>query len=124
MGMGPRTNIYNSGGDPLTQFNLIFFFWSTFCLLRKADSEKMNKKYFVGDPLMQSSEHSSLSTALVGTSVITRRLLCRRFGSSKGTMQSDRRDPVTITIHYPTNEKQMPMLRVGDRWRRFECVTA
>ena len=26
--MGPRTNLYNIGGDPLTQFNLIFFYIS------------------------------------------------------------------------------------------------
>ena len=47
MGMGPRTNLYNIGGDPLTQ--LIFFYF--IFLQINADSEKMNGKYFVGDPL-------------------------------------------------------------------------
>ena len=95
MGMGPRTNLYRIGGDPLTQlnkFNYIFVIFVFF--IRNADiykinekyaggdpltqliffnliiferflQKKMNGKYFVGDPLMQSIEHSSLSTALV-----------------------------------------------------------
>ena len=67
MGMGPRTNLYRIGGDPLTQFNsLNLNFCEFFFFKRNADSEKMNGKYFVGDPLMQSIEHFSLSTALVG----------------------------------------------------------
>ena len=57
--------IYHIGGDPLTQLIYVNYFWGKFCLQINADSEKMNGKYFVGDPLMQSSEHSSLSTALV-----------------------------------------------------------
>ena len=47
MGMGPRTNLYRIGGDPLTQLN---FFEFLFCR-KNADSEKMNGTYFVGDPL-------------------------------------------------------------------------
>ena len=54
MGMGPRTNLYIIGGDPLTQLNLfiiiIFFF---FFFIRNADSDKINGKYVVGDPLTQ-----------------------------------------------------------------------
>ena len=53
MGMGPRTNLYRIGGDPLTQlkkkkkkFNLFFF-------IRNADSDQINGKYVVGDPLTQ-----------------------------------------------------------------------
>ena len=46
MGTGPRTNLYRIGGDPLTQLKQIKF--------KKIDFFKM-----------QSSEHSSLSTALV-----------------------------------------------------------
>ena len=52
MGMGPRTNLYNIGGDPLTQLNFFnYFFFNFFFFKRNADSEKMNEKYFVGDPL-------------------------------------------------------------------------
>ena len=51
MGAGPSTNLYSIGGDPLTQ--LIFFNYILLILFFKinADSEKMNGKYFVGDPL-------------------------------------------------------------------------
>ena len=68
MGMRPRANLYRIG-DPLTQlicFNFFFFFFCFF--IRNTDNEKMNENYFVGDPLthlMQSIEHSSLSTELV-----------------------------------------------------------
>ena len=54
MGMGPRTNLYKIGGDPLTQlifFNYYFFNFVVF--IRNADSDKMNGKYVVGDPLTQ-----------------------------------------------------------------------
>ena len=51
MGAGPSTNLYSIGGDPLTQNNLkklnyVFF-------IRKADSDKINGKYVVCDPLTQ-----------------------------------------------------------------------
>ena len=65
MGMGLKTNLYNIGGDPLTQliflifFNLINSIFYFLFFKRNVDSEKMNGKYFVGDPLMQSIEHSS-----------------------------------------------------------------
>ena len=54
MGMGPRTNLYRIGGDPLTQlifFNLIFFNFIFF--IRNADGDKINGTYVVGDPLPQ-----------------------------------------------------------------------
>ena len=52
MGMGPRTNLYNIGGDPLTQLICFNYFFLNFFLHQiNADSEKMNGKYFVGDPL-------------------------------------------------------------------------
>ena len=54
MGMGPRTNLYRIGGDPLTQLillilNLIIIFF----FIRNADSDQINGKYVVGDPLTQ-----------------------------------------------------------------------
>ena len=51
MGAGPRTNLYSIGGDPLTQLNFVneLFFFS----IRNADSDKINGKYVVGDPLTQ-----------------------------------------------------------------------
>ena len=57
MGMGstPRTNLYRIGGDPLTQLNFlnnIFFFFFNF-FIRNGDSDKINGKYVVGDPLTQ-----------------------------------------------------------------------
>ena len=55
MGMGPRTNLYRIGGDPLTQlifFNYIFLNFLFF--IRNADGDKnINGKYVVGDPLTQ-----------------------------------------------------------------------
>ena len=51
MGMGLRTKLYNIGGDPLTQLILLNYFFFIFFLKINADSEKMNEKYFVGDPL-------------------------------------------------------------------------
>ena len=51
MGARPSTNLYSIGGDPLTQLEknknkLVFF-------IRNADSDKINGKYVVGDPLTQ-----------------------------------------------------------------------
>ena len=54
MGMGPRTNLYRIGGDPLTQlhfFNYIFLNFVFF--IKNADGDKINGKYVVGDPLTQ-----------------------------------------------------------------------
>ena len=54
MGAGPSTNLYNIGGDPLTQLfvlNYIFFFF--FFFIRNADSDKINGTGVVGDPLTQ-----------------------------------------------------------------------
>ena len=50
MGAGPSTNLYSIGGDPLTQ--LIFFLDFVF-FIRNADSDKINGKNVVGDPLTQ-----------------------------------------------------------------------
>ena len=52
MRMGPRTNVYRIGGDPLTQ--LIYLFLLNFVFfIRNADSDKINGKYVVGDPMTQ-----------------------------------------------------------------------
>ena len=52
MGMWPRTNLYSIGGDPLTQLNILNYYY--FLLLkRNAESDKINGKYVVGDPLTQ-----------------------------------------------------------------------
>ena len=53
MGAGPSTNLYSIGGDPLTQLqNLIFFNFLFFFFIRNADSDKINRKYYVvDDPL-------------------------------------------------------------------------
>ena len=51
MGMGPRTNLYRIGGDPLTQLNLFNYIFVFF--IRNADGDKINGKYVVGDPLTQ-----------------------------------------------------------------------
>ena len=54
MGMGPRTNLFNIGGDPLTQLILFNFFFLIFLFfIKNADSDKINGKYVVGDPLTQ-----------------------------------------------------------------------
>ena len=54
MGMGPRTNLYRIGGDPLTQLIVFNFFLLHFrFFIRNADSDKINGKYVVGDPLTQ-----------------------------------------------------------------------
>ena len=50
MGVGPRTNLYNIGGDPLTQ--LIFFKVHFFSSIRNADSDEINGKYFVGEQIV------------------------------------------------------------------------
>ena len=49
MGMGPRTNLYRIGGDPLTQLN---FFNYIFLTIRNADGDKINGKYVVDDQLI------------------------------------------------------------------------
>ena len=47
-GMGPRTNI----GDQLTQLIFLnYFVLNFFFFIRNADSDKINGKYVVGDPL-------------------------------------------------------------------------
>ena len=53
MGMGPRTNLYIICGDPdpINKFKLHFFEFLFF--IRNADSDKINGKYVVGDPLTQ-----------------------------------------------------------------------
>ena len=54
MGMGPRTNLYRIGGDPLIQLNFFnYIFFEFFVFIRNADSDKINEKYIVGDPLTQ-----------------------------------------------------------------------
>ena len=53
MGMGPRTNWYRIGGDPLTQLNFFNYFFLNFVFIRNADGDKINGKYVVGGPLTQ-----------------------------------------------------------------------
>ena len=53
MSVGPRTNLYNIGGDP-DPINFFFFFFDKIDIVRK-----WTEKDFGGDPLMQSIEHSS-----------------------------------------------------------------
>ena len=54
MGMGPRTNLYRIGGDPLTQLKKCnYIFLNFFVFIRNADSDKINGKYVDGDPLTQ-----------------------------------------------------------------------
>ena len=54
MGMGPRTNLYSIGGDPLTQLNFLnYIFLNFFFFKRNANSDKINGKYVDGDPLTQ-----------------------------------------------------------------------
>ena len=54
MGMGPRTNLYRIGGDPLTQLIFLIFNFLIFVFfIRNADGDKINGKYVVGDPLTQ-----------------------------------------------------------------------
>ena len=61
MGMGPRTNLYNIGGDPLTQLNNFNYIFLKFVLLQNnADSEKINGKYCVGDPLIHLCNQSNI----------------------------------------------------------------
>ena len=89
MGVGPRTNVCNIGGDPLTQlilfnlfinFNFFFFFFQNVWICRH--SQKMNGKTFwwwPTDPLMQSIVHSSLSKAVVINNIVHTNLskICR-----------------------------------------------
>ena len=54
MGMGPRTNLYRIGGDPLTQLNFLNYIFLNFVFfIKNADRDKINGKYVVGDPLTQ-----------------------------------------------------------------------
>ena len=54
MGMGPRTNSYRIGGNPLTQLHFLnYIFLNFFFFIRNADSDKINGKDVVGDPLTQ-----------------------------------------------------------------------
>ena len=54
MGMGPRTNLYRIGGNLLTQLKILnYIFLIFFVFIRNADSDKINGKYVVGDPLTQ-----------------------------------------------------------------------
>ena len=54
MGMGPRINLYRIGGDPLTQLHFFNSFFLNFVFfIRNADSDQINGKYVVGDPLTQ-----------------------------------------------------------------------
>ena len=54
MGMGPRTNLYRIGGDPLTQLKYLNYIFLNFVFfIRNADSDKINGKYVVGDRLTQ-----------------------------------------------------------------------
>ena len=49
----PRTNLYRIGGDPLTQLkNFKYIFWNFFSSY-VSDSDKINGKYVVGDPMTQ-----------------------------------------------------------------------
>ena len=53
MGMGPMTNLYRIGGDPLTQLNCLNYIFLNFVFfIRNADSDNTNGKD-VGDPLTQ-----------------------------------------------------------------------
>ena len=54
MGMGPTTNLYRIGGDPLTQLNLFNYIFLNFVFfIRNADGDEINGTYVVGDPLTQ-----------------------------------------------------------------------
>ena len=54
MGAGPSTNLYSIVRDPLTQLNYFNeFFFEFFFFIRNADSDEINGKYVVGDPLTQ-----------------------------------------------------------------------
>ena len=52
--MGPRTNSYTIGSDPLAQLkNVNYIFLNFVFFIRNADSDKINGKDVVGDPLTQ-----------------------------------------------------------------------
>ena len=51
--MGPLTNLYRIGGDPLTQLIFLNYYFFFFLFVRNADSDKINGKYVVGDQLTQ-----------------------------------------------------------------------
>ena len=52
MGMGPRTNLYRIGGDPLTQLNFVKYIKKKKFFIRNADSDAINRKYFVGEQIV------------------------------------------------------------------------
>ena len=60
MGMGPRTNLYGIGGDPLTQLIIFYYIILNFVFIRNTDNEKMNGKCFVGDPLTHLCNQSNI----------------------------------------------------------------
>ena len=61
MGAGPSTNLYSIGGDPLTQLHFCnYIYFILFFFIRNADSEKMNGKYVVGDPLTHLCNQSNI----------------------------------------------------------------
>ena len=80
MGAGPSTNLYSIGGDPLTQLNFFNYIFWNFCPLQNKRWQWENERtifyWWPTDPLMQSIEHFSLSTALVN-----RLCYCRCFQS-------------------------------------------
>ena len=50
----PSTNLYNIGGDPLTQLKIVnYYYYFFFFFIRNPDSDKINGKDVVGDPLTQ-----------------------------------------------------------------------
>ena len=68
MGMGPKPNLYSIGGVPLTQLIFVNYIFLKFFLQKKRwqwENERKILCWWPTDPLMQSIEHSSLSTALV-----------------------------------------------------------
>ena len=63
MGMGPSTNLYSIGGDPLTQIiflNYIFFNFLVF--IRNADSDKINGGGGGGDGDTWTRRHGDTGT--------------------------------------------------------------
>ena len=54
MGMGPRTNLFRIGGNPLTQLIFLNYIFLNFVFfIINADGDKINGKYVVGDPPTQ-----------------------------------------------------------------------
>ena len=70
LGMGQRTNLYNIGGDPLTQLNFCnyFIYYFFFFLQKKCWQWENERKIFCWWPtyaINRTFQQSSLSTALV-----------------------------------------------------------